>query len=92
MKHNIEELYTIEGYTGLYTKEYLESEEIPVKKVRAKLGEARVCRYYTGANKKDGSVKIYEPLSMRIGYMYGEKTWFDTMEERDAYRAKMNRK
>jgi len=86
MKHSITELYRIEGYKGLYTKEYLECEQIQILKRIGKhtFGKAQQCQYIVNAK---GVATLHEPLSERTIYLYGEKTWFDTQEERDAYKA-----
>ena len=39
---------------------------------------------------KDKGTKVHDVDGIRRVWFYGEKTWFDTKEERDEYRAMMN--
>lgn len=81
MKHNVNELYKING-AKFYTEDYIKANNIP---------KGRHCdngwsiATYLGTNKDD--FRIYTADGVKIAYAYGEKTWFDSREERDAYRA-----
>jgi hypothetical protein len=47
------------------------------------------CNCYGLGTNKD-TITIHTAEGTIIGYVYGEKTWFDSREERDAYRAQRN--
>lgn len=76
MKHNITELYRAQGSTKLLTKE---ASEI-VRKQRC------VYKALHYQHNKD-AVEVYDVDSIKIIYMFGEKTWFDTQEELNEYKA-----
>lgn len=73
MKHDVTELYRISGKRGLYTEDYVVEYDLCgfATPVYSVIQEA------TPLNTCNGIVMIY---------WFGERTWFDTMEERDAYR------
>lgn len=83
MKHTVNELYKING-VKLYTKDYIEANNIPKCK-RYDREEGWSMAHYLGTGKDE--IRIYTAQGLKIAYAYGEKTWFDTREERDAYRA-----
>ena len=78
MKHSVNELYKISG-KGYYTEDYIKEKYFvgAVSKV-----------YYIGAR---DTAKIKTAKYIKEIYLYGEKTWFDTREERDAYREEANK-
>ena len=83
MKHDVTELYKIDG-AKFYTEDYLDEYNIPKGKKYSGEGGWSIARYL-GTGKDD--FRIYTAQGVKIAYAYGEKTWFDTREERDAYRA-----
>lgn len=86
MMHTYEELYKINGI-GFYTEDYLVANNIPMGKRFSDEGKARRC-VSLGTDK--GTKTIHTAQGKRTIYTYGEKTWFDTEAERDAYRAQRN--
>ena len=86
MKHTYKELYQIGG-KGYYTEDYIIANNIPMGKTFREEGKARPC-VHLGTDK--GTKIIHTAEGKRTVYTYGEKTWFDSEEERDAYRATMN--
>ena len=85
MMHTYEELYKIDGQK-FYTRAYIEVNNIPKAKRYDREGWSKC--YSLGSNKD--TINIYTALGVIKGYVYGEKTWFDTEEERDTYRAERN--
>ena len=96
MKHSIRELYytaTIkEGnichtYT-YFTERYRKANNIQLTKRFNPIDDGMAHRL----NSKMGdSFVLLDTNGKRRVYLYGEKTWFDTKEERDAYREKMSK-
>ena len=82
MKHSIDELYSIDG-KGLYTWDYIEANNIPKSKRSYDRTGYRSKGWISGG--KD-EAKATTTNGIKIIYLYGEKTWFDTKEERDEYR------
>ena len=82
MKHNVSELYKING-AKFYTEDYIEANDIPKGDTYTRNSGWSVARSL-GTNKD--SFRIYTAEGIKVAYAYGEKTWFDTKEERDAYR------
>lgn len=85
MMHTHEELVKING-TKLYTMDYVQKHNIPKA---TKYGEEGWCRCY-GLGTDKGTKNIHTAEGVKVVYTYGEKTWFDTQEERDNYRAMRN--
>jgi hypothetical protein len=94
MKHSINELYytaTIKEGTfcrtyTYFTERYREANNIPLTKRFNPTDDGMAHRL----NSKMGdSFVLLDTNGKRRVYLYGEKTWFDTEEERDAYREKM---
>ena len=83
MKHSIEELYKING-KGTYSWDYIEANNIPRAKSCSGEGGYREMLY---VNNGKGYLRVTTVEGIKIVYLYGEKTWFDTKEERDTYRA-----
>lgn len=81
MKHTINELYKING-EKFYTADYIAKHSIPKAKKYGAEGWSKC--YSLGADK--GTKNIHTADGVKIVYTYGEKTYFDTAEERDAYR------
>lgn len=77
MRHTVTELYRT-NEKGYYTEDYIKANGIK---------EYRKIMHLIG---KD-AVKINTATGIKTVYFYGEKTWFDTKEERDAYREETNR-
>ena len=82
MKHNVNELYKING-VKFYTEDYIKANNIPKGQPYTSTNGWSVARSL-GTNKD--SFRIYTTEGVKVAYAYGEKTWFDTKEERDAYR------
>ena len=82
MKHDVTELYKIDG-AKFYTEDYLDAHCVPRGKKYSGEGGWSVAGYL-GTGKDE--FRIYTAQGVKIAYAYGEKTWFDTREERDAYR------
>lgn len=78
MKHSVNELYKIDG-NKFCTQNYLKANDI-----------AKSHKVMHVINKKE--IKINTTNGLKIGYMYGEKIWFDTEKERTAYKEEQNRK
>lgn len=88
MMHNVNELYHINGQK-LYTKDYIEAHNIPKRNIydiHSEGGWSEVM--YINNNK--GIINIYTAQGKKVGYLYGQYTWFDTEAERDEYRAQRN--
>ena len=81
MKHSVNELYKING-VKFYTKDYIKANNIQKSKM---YGGGWSVAIGLGTGKDD--FRIYTAKGVKIAYAYGEKTWFDNREERDAYRA-----
>ena len=77
MRHTVTELYRT-NEKGYYTEDYIKANGIK---------EYRKVMHLIG---KD-AVKINTATGVKTVYFYGEKTWFDTKEERDTYREETNR-
>ena len=84
MKHNIEELYHINGRKGLYTLEFLTANNIEIGRHHTLFqeGYAMHASHIVGRD----VVRVCDATETKEVYMYGEKTWFDSKVERDAYR------
>lgn len=92
MKHSVNELYHIpERYGHHYTREGLAAAGIQIAPPRTTRhntpGMARAHGYLQNSK---GYITIHDAEGDRVVYLYGEKTWFDAKEERDAYRAAAN--
>ena len=80
MKHTVDELYHING-KGKYTMDYILKHNVPKASKPHKDGYSMV-HFVVNAD----SAKITTADGVMLGYFYGAHTWFDTREERDAYR------
>jgi hypothetical protein len=86
MKHSIEELYKILGdTTHIYSKQAVQFVNQP-EPSNLHRGAAYKMLYRVGTEKPFRIFDDLERQSFHYGWMYGEKTWFDSKEERDAYR------
>jgi hypothetical protein len=86
MKHSIDELYLIRSNYNSYlaTAMFLELHQIPMLENRVPDAPYAIkAPFYRTHN---GYALVHNANSIDMIYMYGEKTWFDTKEERDAYR------
>ena len=79
MKHSINELYAIDG-KGTYHQSYLNSIDTTGCHIIHK-------HFIINNPKKDGAFYYITAEGKVKAWLYGEKTWFDTKEERDEYRA-----
>ena len=75
MIHSISELYRVQGSNKLLTKEAAELLHLHIYRAPYKT--------HSG-----DAVKVYDVDGIKIIYMFGEKTWFDTQEELNEYRAR----
>lgn len=82
MKHSVNELYKING-AKFYTEDYIKANAVP-KGERYTGDNGWSIARYLGPGRDD--FRIYTATGIKIAYAYGEKTWFDNREERDAYR------
>jgi hypothetical protein len=82
MKHSVREFYRIDGQK-LYTEDYIIANNIPM----CEKGDYRhgwsVALYFSPNR---DTVNVYTATGKVVMYAFGEKTLFDTREERDAYR------
>jgi hypothetical protein len=82
MKHNVEEFYKINGQK-FYTMDYIIANDIPKCK-RGDRNHGYSVAMYLGTSKD--AVNVHTANGVVVMYAFGEKTLFDTREERDAYR------
>lgn len=82
MKHSINELYAIDG-KGTYHQSYLDSIDTTGCRI--------IHKHFIINNPKNDGTFYYITAEGKVkAWLYGEKTWFDTKEERDEYRAQRN--
>jgi len=86
MMHTINELYKIDG-AKFYTADYIIKHNIPKAKSYNDTNGWSKC-YGLGTDR--GTKNIHTADGVKVVYTYGEKTYFDTAEERDAYRVQQN--
>lgn len=82
MKHNVEEFYKVNGQK-FYTMDYIIANDIPKCK-RGNRTNGYSVAMYLGTSKD--TVNVHTANGVVVMYAFGEKTLFDTREERDAYR------
>lgn len=81
MRHDMNELFHIVGNPKIYSAKAVEFVNQPIRASKAQKGDA------VRINRKGNSGKafrIYDEIGSkeyRLGYQFGEKTWFDTEEE-----------
>ena len=88
MMHNVNELFHINGQK-LYTWDYIEKHGIQKRNIYNTHDQSGWSEVMYINNSK-GILNIYTAQGRKIGYLYGEYTWFDTEAERDEYRAQRN--
>lgn len=98
MKHNINELYELRNATRktLMTEDYCKAQGYTIgtdRQVRRACqlnGEvyAMPCLFRTH---NDKPVKVLTLEGVKLIYLYGEKAYFDTEEERTAYREELKK-
>ncbi|MBR2433184.1 MAG: hypothetical protein IKB21_01085 [Clostridia bacterium] len=93
MKHSIEELYSLRNgnHRSLMTKEYCKANGIIIATDRAvwKACQKSGAIYAMPAhshNNNNKPVKVLDVNGIKLIYLFGEKTYFDTQEELDSYR------
>lgn len=86
MMHDVTELYKING-AKFYTEDYLDEYNVPKANKRHET-EGWEKAWYFSTNTDHANV--YTAKGKIVVWVYGEKTWFDTKEERDEYRVRRN--
>lgn len=82
MKHDIKEFYKVNGQK-FYTMDYIIANSIPkCKKGDWEHGYSAALYFGPGRD----TVNVHTANGVVVMYAFGEKTLFDTREERDAYR------
>ena len=96
MMHEISEIYVIYNSVNRKevraTKAYVEAYAIPIPHFRDRnthLVYARPMSSHVNANKPLAVRDIDDKI--KLIYLFGEKTWFDSQEELDAYRAEYHK-
>lgn len=96
MMHEINEIYVIYNSvnkkTANATKAYVEAYNIPIparRETENHLVYARPMSSHVNANKPLSVRDINDEI--KLIYLFGEKTWFDSQEELDAYRAEYHK-
>lgn len=98
MKHTNEELYClVYNNKRIYcTKEFLNANDIIIPngaRERAILSKThKLLAWHCYSLPCTARVKVYDTFETFYVYSYGSCTWFETVEERDEYRAIMNSK
>lgn len=85
MMHTYKELVKLNG-KGFYTHDYMTANNV---RKAGRYGAEGWCNCYGLGTNKD-TITIHTAEGTITGYVYGEKTWFDSREERDAYRVQRN--
>lgn len=90
MKHGYNELFKIKGLKNYYTENAIKELGVSIDEGRnphLKDGDAYRCISHQQAGGAKGFFRLWDGAdSIRIVYTVGETLWFDTKEERDAYR------
>lgn len=91
MKHDMNELYTVynsmNNKTKLVTLAFIQENNIPTPKWTDRhehLVYAHACSSHLTSKKPLRALDAHEEI--KLVYLFGESTWFDTQEELDAYR------
>lgn len=100
MQHNINEIYKIhnreENIPQYVTEDYLCNNGIPYGAgfdIRLYVNNGIMCAKPMGYKvAPNGMFKVQDVDGIKTLYMFGEKTWFDTEEERNEYRAQYHAK
>ena len=94
MKHEIKELFKVhnigDGQINIATKDFLEKNSIVIAEGRYaqmydKHGEIYATSLISRAN-SGKPLKVHSANGIKLIYLFGEKTWFDTQEELNKYR------
>ena len=91
MQHNISEIFSVYSTKSkkvvLATRRYVETNGIFVVRFSREIGEhliwARPLNYHVNSGKP---LKALDLEGVKLVWLYGEKTWFDTEEELAAHR------
>lgn len=94
MKHSINELLTLNNYNKqkpLATREFCIKNNIPIITIKQRNRETKwqyeTYAIYTPYKENNGRPKkVLDVDGIKLIYLYGEKTYFDTEEELKAYR------
>lgn len=93
MKHSIEELYSLRNSDNrsLMTKEYCKANGIIIATDRAvwkacQKSRATYAMHAHSHHNNNKPVKVLDVNGIKLIYLFGEKTYFDTQEELDSYR------
>lgn len=87
MKHNIDELFHIVGDPKIYSATAVKFVNQPIPS-KAQKGDAIKIHSRINTGKP---FRIFDEIGSkkhRLGYLFGEKIWFDTQEELNNYREK----
>ena len=95
MKHNITSICEVRNYNNrqriLATPEFCLQNNILIcgpKEYHQKCREGKACACYLDYHiAKPGPLKVHDVKGIKLAYLFGTKTWFDTQEELNAYRA-----
>lgn len=90
MKHSIKELYSIKGQQGIYSEDYLDKYFVQVACDCLVQKEGEACSINDRSNA--GTLNVHTAKGVKVVYTIGEKTWYDTKEERDAVRTQSQKK
>lgn len=91
MKHDISELYSIEGMKGVYSADYLDKyfvQEIPTNNPRRE-GYAQRLTY---KESQGGKLNVHTASGIKVVYPFGCYVFFDTHEELIEARAERQNK
>jgi hypothetical protein len=94
MKHSISEIFSIHNAENnkkvLATRRYIETNSVFVitrpRESEGHLVWARPLSYHINSGKP---LKVLDLEDIKLAWLYGEKTWFDTEEELAQYRAEV---
>lgn len=81
MRHDMNELFHIVGNPKIYSAKAVEFVNQSIRASKAQKGDAVRIHSKTNSGKP---FRIYDEINSkeyRLGYQFGEKTWFDTEEE-----------
>lgn len=90
MKHDISELYRINGLNGIYSECYIVSNNIPVATNRNERMENGYARRLNARTPNNGIHRIHTSNGLKVVYAIGNYTFFDTEAERNEAKAEAN--
>ena len=90
MKHGIKELYSIKGQPGIYSEDYLDEHFVQAACDCLVQKDGEACPINDRSNA--GTLNVHTAKGIKVVYTIGEKTWYDTKEERDAVRMQNQKK